>query len=404
MSKYFFCSVLVLFFCCKKVEQKSEEEVEIVEEVVDPDVSFQNFIDHYERFFKTNFQISECPGAALVIIKDSTVVLKKGYGVKAVNTIDSVDVNTVFRIASLSKGVTSVLAGNLVDHNELKWNQLIKASINRFSLRDREQAERIEVNHLLSHTTGLYKYTHTKLIHKGLPLDRIIPQFRYKGVIAKEGVDYEYQNAIFSIIEKVMEKETNVPFDQLIQERLFIPARMYNASSTYNAIKSNDNVALPHSFNPYAKRYNITSIHKNYYNVAAAGGVNASITDMSEYLKILLGYRPDIISPQALATVFNPFICTNNEDINVNYWEGVVDSFYAKGYRILDYRGRTLIYHSGNVNQYKAELMVDPENKIAICALFNAPNLLSPVTVPTFLNYYDFYINMNKTGSEKQKF
>ncbi|WP_025741046.1 serine hydrolase domain-containing protein [Aquimarina pacifica] len=385
---YLFTFLLAIVSCSKPEEPISVQEDPMISAKKD---TFVDFLHYYEQFFKANFNPSGCPGAALVIVKDSTVVYKKGFGVKEIHTQDSVDVNTVFRIASLSKGVTAILAGTLVDREELQWDQLVKESVAQFNLRDTQQANRIEVNHLLSHTTGLYQYTHTKLIHRGMSLGNIIPRFRYAGVIAKEGVDYEYQNAAFSIIEKVFEAQTTKNFDELIKERLFIPAGMQNASSTYDAITQNNNVALPHSFNQYSKKYKKTSIHRNYYNVAAAGGVNASISDMGEYLKVLLGNRPDIISKQTLASVFNPFICTSLEESYVNNWDGVTDSYYAKGWRILDYRGRRIVYHGGNVNQYKSELLVDPENSIAICVLFNAPNRFNPVVIPTFLNYYDYY-------------
>ena len=123
-------------------------------------------------------------------------------------------------------------------------------------------------------------------------------------------------------------------------------------------------------------------------------GINASIGDMGEYLKVLLGHRPDIISKESLADLFNPVICTSDKDTYVNLWDGVSDSYYAIGWRILDYRGRRVIYHGGNVNEYKTQLLVDPDNGIAICALFNAPNPFNGPVMPTFLNYYDFYKEM----------
>jgi len=390
--KYFYVVSFVFFAISCSAPAPKEKTVTVVETpVVSKKDSLSLFLEHYEKFFATNFNVSECPGAAVVIVKDSTVVYKKGFGVKEIHTQDSVDVNSVFRIASLSKGVTAVLAGNLVDQQELKWNQYIKESLNTFDLRNKEQASRLKVNHVLSHTTGLYPYTYTRLIQQGLSLDQIIRRFKRKGVVAREGVNYEYQNAIFSVIEKIMEKQTGTSFELLLKERIFEPASMHTASSTFAAIKSNTNVALPHSYNHYSKKYSLDRLHKNYYNVAAAGGINASISDMGEYLKVLLGYRPDIISKERLQDIFNPVICTSDKDTYVNLWDGVTDSFYAKGWRILDYRGRRIVYHGGNVNQYKTQLMVDPDHKIAICVLFNAPNPFNGPVIPTFLNYYDFY-------------
>jgi beta-lactamase class C len=390
--KYFYVvfTLVVLVACTtSKPKEKSiviEEKPEMPQK---SSISF--FLEHYEKFFATNFNVSECPGAAVVVVKGDAVIYKKGFGVKEIHTQDSVDVHTVFRIASLSKGVTAVLAGNLVDRNELQWDQKVKESVKTFSLRNREQADRLRVNHLLSHTTGLYPYTYTKLIQKGWSLEQIIKSFKRKGVVSKEGIDYEYQNAIFSVIEKIMENQTEKSFETLLKERVFDPAGMHTASSTYTAIKKNDNIALPHKYNHYSKKYRRDNLHKNYYNVAAAGGINASISDMGEYLKILLGHRPDIISKESLSDIFNPIICTSDKKTYVNLWDGVTDSYYAMGWRILDYRGRRVIYHGGNVNQYKTQLLVDPDNNIAICVLFNAPNSFNGPVMPTFLNYYDFY-------------
>ncbi|WP_299432494.1 serine hydrolase domain-containing protein [uncultured Aquimarina sp.] len=385
----FFISLFIMGCTTSKMEEK--EVIVDQKPKTEKTDSLSFFLDHYEKFFATNFNISECPGAAVVIVKDSTVIYKKGFGVKEIHTTDSVDVNTVFRIASLSKGVTSVLAGNLADNNELQWRQGVKKSVNNFSLRDKAQAERLTVNHLLSHTAGLYKYTNSKLIHKGVSLKGIIANFKRNGVVAKEGTEYEYQNAAFSIVEKVMENSTGKSFETLLKERLFVPAGMKNASSSYADIKRNTNVALPHKWNHYSKKYYLTDLHQNYYNVAAAGGINASISDMAEYLKVLLGYRPDIISKESLTEIFNPMICTSQKNTYVNLWDGVTDSYYAKGWRVIDYRNRTIIYHGGNVNQYKTQLMIDPENKIAICVLFNGPNTFNGPVIPTFLNYYDFF-------------
>ncbi|WP_298541709.1 serine hydrolase domain-containing protein [uncultured Aquimarina sp.] len=390
----FFISLSIIGCTTSKMEEK--EVVSDQKPETEETDSLSLFLDHYEKFFATNFNISECPGAAIVIVKDSTVIYKRGFGVKEIHTADSVDVNTVFRIASLSKGVTSVLAGNLVDHNELQWEQGVKESVKSFDLKDKAQAKRLKVNHLLSHTAGLYKYTNSKLIHKGLPLKSIISNFKRNGVVAKEGTAYEYQNAVFSVIEEVMENGTGKSFETLLKERLFVPAGMRNASSTFAGIKGNSNVALPHKWNHYSKKYSLTNLHKNYYNVAAAGGINASISDMAEYLKVLLGYRPDIISKESLTEVFNPMICTSDKDTYVNLWDGVTDSYYAKGWRVLDYRNRTIIYHGGNVNQYKTQLMIDPENKIGVCVLFNGPNPFNGPVIPTFLSYYDFFTDVSK--------
>ncbi|MEW7277654.1 serine hydrolase domain-containing protein [Aquimarina sp. 2201CG1-2-11] len=394
MKHFYLACLTVCFVSCSSPKQEDQVSVITEEPQKEKRDSLKLFLEHYNKFFATNFNVSECPGAAVVIVKDSTVIYKKGFGVKKIHTKDSVDENTVFRIASLSKGVTAVLAGNMLDRNELQWGQRVKEAVKGFNLRDKEQANRIKLRHVLSHTTGLYKYSYTNLIQRGLSLDKIVNNFKSIGVVEKEGHTYAYQNAMFSVVEKVMEHNTGVSFETLLKERIFDPSGMSNASSTFSAIKNNPNVAQPHKYNHYSKKYFRDRLHSNYYNVAAAGGINASISDMGEYLKILLGHYPNVISKESLRDIFNPVICTSTEDTYVNLWDGVSDSYYAMGWRVLDYRGRRVIYHGGNVNQYKTQLLIDPENGIGICALFNAPNPFNGPVIPTFLNYYDFYLDV----------
>ena len=393
-----------LFFSCKSkgdqetlapITELEAKDLKVTEKIKKKD--YAQFLKHYDRFFQTNFNVSECPGAAVVIVKDSSVIYQRGFGVKKVGTKDSVDIETVFRIASLSKGVTATLVGNMVDRGELHWNQNINELLPTFKFKNQKQSNRLEIRHVLSHTTGLYQYTFSNLIQQGASLEQIISNFKHSGVIAREDAEYRYQNAMFAILEKVITKKTNQSFSELLQQRLFKPAGMDLASSSYVEIKNSDNIALPHQWNHYSKKYYLTKLHNKYYNVAAAGGINASIKDMGQYLKILLGNRPDIISKASLEDIFNPYICTSNSNkMYVNLWDGVTDSYYAFGWRVLEYRGRKIVYHGGNVNQYKSQLLIDIENQIAICVLFSGPNPFNGAVMPTFLSYYDFYTDMSK--------
>ena len=237
--KYLYIIILVTLISCQSNSPKAEIQVrEKVEHKNEDKDSLAVFLNYYDKFFTTNFNVSECPGAAVVIVKDSAVIYKKGFGVKQLHTEDSVDVNTVFRIASLSKGVTAVLAGNMVDKGELSWDTKVKDVVPGFALKDRAQSDRLEIHHLLSHTAGLYKYTFSRQISSGFSLDQLIKQFKYKGVVSKEGADYEYQNAMFSVIEKAMEGQTQKTFQQLLEERVFKPAGMHSASVTFEEIKN----------------------------------------------------------------------------------------------------------------------------------------------------------------------
>lgn len=64
----------------------------------------------------------QAPGAAIAIVVDGRTVLLKGYGVTKVGGTDLIDIQTSFRIASLSKSFAAVLTGKLVEDGLLGWD------------------------------------------------------------------------------------------------------------------------------------------------------------------------------------------------------------------------------------------------------------------------------------------
>ena len=91
MKHFYLVCVAVFFIYCSSPKQKNEVVVIKEEPKKEEKDSLLLFLEHYDKFFATNFNVSECPGAAVVIVKDSTVIYKKGFGVKKIHSRDSVD-------------------------------------------------------------------------------------------------------------------------------------------------------------------------------------------------------------------------------------------------------------------------------------------------------------------------
>src|SRR4051812_17384928 len=76
----------------------------------------------------------DVPGIAVAIIKDGKVIHSKGYGVRSSKTNEKVDENTLFGIASNSKGFTTTTLGLLVDEGKIKWDDKVRDYIPEFKL------------------------------------------------------------------------------------------------------------------------------------------------------------------------------------------------------------------------------------------------------------------------------
>jgi beta-lactamase class C len=360
---------------------------EPVQTVPPVDTALLHFAQDYARYFENALYQSKGVGAALVIVKDSQIVLQQGYGWKDASSGDSVTPQTVFRIGSLSKGFTGVLTGILVHRGLLRWDDKVVQYVPAFHLRDEKQAARIEVRHLLSHTTGLPYHAYTNLIEDGFDLPAIIEHYLPKSpVCGKEGEFYAYQNAAFSISGLVMQSVTGKEYATLLQEYILDPAGMKATSCSYAAIQSTPDKAYPHVWT--GAHWRAQPIDSCYYNAAEAGGINSNVEDMGRWLKVLLGQRPDIIPNSALDEVFRPMVKTGKERRIQGGWIGRDEASYAMGWRVLEHGGDTIIYHGGYVNGFRGEIAFDRRKGIGMCVLFNGPTDLSGTCVQAFFERY----------------
>ncbi|MCC6462812.1 MAG: beta-lactamase family protein [Saprospiraceae bacterium] len=350
----------------------------------DPDL--QALVTEYDRFFADSMSGSHTPGAALVIVKDSVVIFQRGYGLKSTRGQDSAGVHTVFRIGSLSKGFAGVLTGILVQEGQLNWDDRIIRYVPEFKLSSPEQTRQITLSHLLSHTTGLPYHAYTDMIESGFTLKDIAPRFERLRIYGKPGEAFSYQNVAFSLVGEAMQFATGKTYAEVLNDKIFKPAGMQTASADWESIHRNTDKAMPHHSS--GAGWVPDTISRRFYNAAPAGGVNASIADMGQWLKVLLGYRPDIVSKTTLDRVFQPIIRTNNERRYFRHWSGNKEAWYGMGWRVLVNNNDTIVYHGGAVNGFRGEIALDRRHGIAICALFNASTELPSASIPAFFERY----------------
>ena len=344
-------------------------------------------LKNYEQEILKISQEAHTPGAAIAVVYDSTIVYIKGFGLRNVLKPDSVDINTVFRIASVSKCFASFLAGSLKEDSLLAWNDTVVHYLPTFALKPREETAKLTVGHVLSHTTGLPYHAYTNMVEEGASLDSMLSWLKNINLGTHVGQAYSYQNVAYSIVGKVIEARTGKSYNDQLKERVFIPLKMTNASVDYVSMMKNINIATPHKLG--RGRWTPAKITDTYYNVAPAGGVNASISDMANWMIALLGNRPDVIKPETLAELYTPKVKAPSKNRNYGRMHRLSSSYYGLGWRVLHYPNDTLIYHGGFVNGYRSEVAINPKERIAVCILANAPGDLADNGIPLFFNLFE---------------
>ena len=354
----------------------------------------KEFLADFANYVQHEMKRSGIPGAAIAVIKEDRLVFLETYGTrKAGRNQDQlpIDAHTVFRLGSLSKGFTGLLTSKLIEEKYFGWEDGIQKFFPSFHLKNTSQASRIQVRHILSHTTGLARHAYTNLTEKGLPLQKIVPHFSEVEVYGKEGQYYGYQNTAFSMIEEVVAQSTQRSFETMLQEKVFMPASMSDASCNYRDLKDGNNVAHPHQYWSKRGRYVPVRLNQKYFNAISAGGVSASISDMSQWMQVLMGNMPKVASEQVLDLIFEPVVSTKRFG-EYPMWPGLKEAAYGMGWRILEFANRDLMYHGGTVNDYRSEIAIDRENKIGICMLINAQSPVANRVIRTFFKRYDQYL------------
>lgn len=351
------------------------------------DHSLATYLEEFAANFESGLNEEKIPGAAVVIVKDGRVVFQKGFGVKERGKPERVDEHTVFRLGSVSKGFASILTGIMAEEGAVSWDHPVSRYLMDFRLNDPDQTGRIQVRHLLSHTTGLPRHAYTNLVEDGLSLDLIIPRFEQVPLVSREGFQHSYQNAAFSAIEKVLEVRTNTDFNTLLHEKILTPLEMENSSTSYDGIINSENRASPHLYVSRARGRLPVPISGKYYNAVSSGGINASASDMGKWLLLLTGHYPEVISKETLTEIYEPFATIRNQRFS-RHWDGVDQSHYGMGWRLLENHGQKIVYHGGYVNGYRSEIAFDPENGTGICILINTNSSYPLKVIPGFFNHF----------------
>lgn len=344
------------------------------------------FLAAYQQFVRDEIG-DQVPGYALAVVLDGKVALLKTSGVRNAGTTEKIDENTVFRIASVSKTFASAAAAVLVRKHILAWDSLVQPYLKDVRFKNRTYASQLRINHLLSHSSGLVQHAYTNLLNQNVSYKKIKRLIGKVDFVCKPGDCYGYQNVIYSLIGDVIEYTSAETYEQFVKENIFVPLDMGNASYGLDGYQRSKDVAIPHIRRN--DHWRPVKVKPNYYAVAPAAGVNASISDMSKWLLAQLGKRPDVLPEALLADMHTRRIKTTKSQAHYGQWEDVDGAYYGLGWRVFDYHGiKNFVHHGGWVQGFRTEMVFNAGLDMGMVIMVNAQGMHLNKVVPAFLDLY----------------
>ena len=301
------------------------------------------------------------PGAAILVVRNGTVLYKKGYGYANLEYDVSNSPSTVFHIASLSKQFTALSVLLLVKEGKLSLNDNVNKCLPEMQVFNKP----VTILNLLNHTSGLREWIYL-LGLQGYRLNDMFTREQIIKILSRQrdlnfdpGSKFMYVNSGYNLLAEIVARVSGLPFAEFVKQRIFIPLGMTHSLvlDNYETIVKNE--AASYSFEG-AKGYMKKTL--SFVNVVGSTGVLTTAEDLSLWAENF--ETPKVGDAGVFAQMSRRGILTSGDTSN-----------YAMGQFIGNYRGLKTIDHSGSDAGFRAHLLRFPEQKLSIIVLGNDASL-----------------------------
>ncbi|HVF97432.1 MAG TPA: serine hydrolase, partial [Flavisolibacter sp.] len=214
--------------------------------------------------------------------------------------------------------------------------------------------DKITIEHLLTHTSGIYNYTNDTLKTKDDPTRprskaEMLEMFKGYPSDFEPGTNFNYSNSGYSMLGYIIEKVTQKPYEQIVRERVLQPLRMTNSGFDFTHLKSP------------AKAKGYLSATKEKIAPApivdstisySAGALYSTLSDLHKWERAI--YTNKILQPESWKKVFTPY-----------------KRKYGYGWTIDSTHGKLSTAHSGGIPGFTSYLLRFPQEELVVIMLDN---------------------------------
>ncbi len=310
----------------------------------------------------------EMTGLSMAIVENGQISFSKGYGEELRDSGKFVTADTVFRWASVSKGIAANTLLSVVEDGDISLAD--SAETLAPSLELPEGGENVNLVHLLSHQTGIVRNAYDNRIEAGKPAKPTRTALSKLSLLCEPGTCHTYQNVAYDAAAEIIELQTKLPYKTIVQSRVFDPLGMSTASVTLEGLTRSKSWAKPHG--RFGAR--ISEVKPTYYRVPAAAGVNSSVKDLAKWMTAQFPASGKI-PVDRLYAMQTPIIQTTGEQRFLNRrFRDLNNAHYGLGWRVYDYHGNKVVGHRGGVQGYRALVLFDPDKQAGIAMMWNSPH------------------------------
>jgi CubicO group peptidase (beta-lactamase class C family) len=353
------------------------------------------------------------PGLVAMIVDSRQTLYVGAFGSQDIAAGRPMRADSIFRIASMTKPVTSTLAMMLVEEGRLGLDDPVSKYLPEFASRPvmatfdpvdrsyttRPPARAMTIRHLLTHTSGLgYPFSNTTLA--ALAAGTNTPPADYP-LLHDPGARWTYGEST-RVLGRVVEKVTGVGLEQLMRTRLFEPLGMSDTSYTTPARQA-ARVATIHRRIDGRLQEQPNAAGDIASPVQGDGGLNSTAADYAKFIQLFLnkGVAPDgrrLLGAKSVELMGRNHTGTVRVERQPGAIPAVSEPFplgagrdtYGLGFQVTGKPGDAGLRHPGSLSWagiFNTEFWIDPEAGLGGILLMQYLPFYDPAAIDTLQGF-----------------
>jgi CubicO group peptidase (beta-lactamase class C family) len=280
-------------------------------------------------------------GAALVA-ENGKVIYKGGFGMANMEWGVPVTTDTRFRLGSITKQFTAVLALQLVEQGKLRLDAKLSDYLPDYRA---DTGQRVTVHHLLTHTSGIPSYTSQpgffeNVSRNPFKVAEFVKRHASGDLEFEPGSKFSYNNSGYFLLGAIIERVAGKPFEQVLKEKVLDPLGMkdtgYDRHDLVIRKRAAGYVKTPDGY-----------ANAPYLDMSipyAAGSLYSTVEDLFLWDQAL--YADKLISARSRELMFKPFLD------NYAYGWAVTSASFKHNERPVQ-----VVAHGGGINGFNTTIV-----------------------------------------------
>ncbi|GGG53553.1 serine hydrolase [Croceivirga lutea] len=303
------------------------------------------------------------PGIVVTVSNKGKIILQKGYGhANLESKLKANPKDQLFRIASISKCITGIALGKMVEDGILNWEDSIYKYVPDFPQKNFD----FTVKQLASHTAGIRGYRGKEFaLNQNLSIKDSIEVFKNDPLQFQPGNGYLYNSFDFVLLSLAMQNAAGISFEEYVKTMVLKPLKLNNTVSPTTNTAVQFYTKTPICFK---KAIEVN----NAYKIAGGGYLSTSedVAKLGEEIRI-----QSLLHKNTYQELLSSQLVQDNP------------TYYGLGFQVShDAKGRPFYGHVGSSVGAYSNLFVYPNEKKVFSILINC-------TDPKVQEHLDLAIN-----------